>query len=262
MKRLSFFFVILLCLVAMQRSIYKINPYTCDGCGRCVLECDYGAIIADSLGFYIDETLCDDCGDCIGTCPSGAIFVRDGRVRISGSIFSASTNFYIAGAIITIGSITTTTDRFGNYYIETDPGTYDILFSSTGHEDSLLVSQTFEGDGCYQYIVTLNEENTENNNPGLINELSGISLEVYPNPFNPQTNIEYSVKCDSFVEISIYNVKGQKVITLLEKQVSAGKHFISWNGKKLDGSNSSSGIYFIRLRTGNNVRTIKSILMK
>ncbi len=243
----------------MQRSIYKINPYTCDGCGRCVFECDNNAIIADSLGFYIDESLCDDCGDCISTCISNAIFVRDGRVRISGTIFSSSTSFYISGAVITIDSVTVNTDRFGNYYHELNPGIYNITFSAVGYQDSVITSQPFEGDGCYQYNITLNDENTKVNN---VSKYTETEIRVSPNPFNPETNIEYSIETNSHVIICVYNMKGQKIVTLLNKQVQAGKHNIVWNGRNQNGKSLSSGTYMISMSVGNQVKTVKAVLLK
>ncbi len=259
MKRFSLIFASLLFLAAMQRSVYKINPYTCDSCGRCVFACENNAIITDSLGFHIDDSLCDDCGDCVSECLSGAIFVRDGQVRISGSIFSGSTGFYLSGAEISLDTLTTTTDRFGNYYIELNPGTYNMTFSAAGYQDSTLVSQVFTADGCYQYNITLNDEITDIKHT---NNFPKSTVKVSPNPFNPETNIVFSVEKDSNVEISVYNLKGQRLVTLLQKKVSKGEHSIRWDGRDGKGNILTSGTYLIRSAIGSKKTTSKAVLLK
>ena len=54
----------------------------------------------------------------------------------------------------------------------------------------------------------------------------------YPNSFNPSTTIKYALSKDSHVNISIYNIKGQKVKTLLSENVKAGHHSIVWDGRE------------------------------
>ncbi|MCK4653726.1 MAG: hypothetical protein KAU01_04715 [Candidatus Cloacimonetes bacterium] len=76
-------------------------------------------------------------------------------------------------------------------------------------------------------------------------------LGIYPNPFNPlgagrspETTISYSLKEDTKVSISIYNIKGQKVRTLVNKEVNSGYHKVIWKGKDDNGRNVSTGVYF------------------
>ena len=84
----------------------------------------------------------------------------------------------------------------------------------------------------------------------------------YPNPFNPETTIFYSVKNDAKVSVEIYNLLGQKVKTLVNGSVKKGNHGLTWNGKDETGRNVSSGIYFYRMTTGKYTSTQKMILMK
>ncbi len=79
----------------------------------------------------------------------------------------------------------------------------------------------------------------------------------YPNPFNPSTVIEFSIPSNEFVNLSVYNVLGQKVSELVNSQVSAGTY--SYN---FDASNFSSGIYYYTLNTGNFSSTKKMMLVK
>jgi len=86
----------------------------------------------------------------------------------------------------------------------------------------------------------------------------------YPNPFNPTTTISFSIPNESNVELSIYNIKGQKIKTLVSAHVSAGKHSIVWNGDDESGKPVSSGVYFYKFRTesGNYSSSKKMLLMK
>jgi predicted outer membrane repeat protein len=84
----------------------------------------------------------------------------------------------------------------------------------------------------------------------------------YPNPFNPTTTINYSLKENSKVSLNIYNIKGQKVKTLVNELLLSGKHSIIWNGRDSNGNRVGSGIYFYKLKTDNFEKTRKMILLR
>ena len=84
----------------------------------------------------------------------------------------------------------------------------------------------------------------------------------YPNPFNPDTAILFSLKEATKASLTIYNMKGQKVKTLKNEYMEAGDHSIVWNGKDDNGSSVSSGIYFYKLNTNSYSKIRKMILMK
>lgn len=84
----------------------------------------------------------------------------------------------------------------------------------------------------------------------------------YPNPFNPVTFIKYDLAEDSRVRMDIYNVKGQLVKTLLNQEMSAGTHSVTWDGKDEGGRAVSSGVYFYRMSLPNKVLTNKMLLLK
>ncbi|MBW6515296.1 MAG: carboxypeptidase regulatory-like domain-containing protein [Candidatus Cloacimonetes bacterium] len=92
----------------------------------------------------------------------------------------------------------------------------------------------------------------------LVTELRG----NYPNPFNPDTNISFSLKEFSHVTIEIYNVKGQRVRTLVNGDMEAGYHTVVWNGRNDQGREAGSGIFFYRMKSGSYNSTKKMILMK
>ncbi len=99
-----------------------------------------------------------------------------------------------------------------------------------------------------------------NDDPGL--DLSFNLAQNYPNPFNPVTQINFSIPHSEHVELGIYNLKGQKVKTLINDQVEAGSHSVIWQGTDDNGTKVSSGIYFYRLKSSKNMQIKKMILSK
>lgn len=79
----------------------------------------------------------------------------------------------------------------------------------------------------------------------------------YPNPFNPSTQISFDLPSASYVNLTIYNVLGQNVTTLIDKKMDAGHHEIEW-----DASNNSSGVYFYRISADNFSQTKKMLMLK
>lgn len=79
----------------------------------------------------------------------------------------------------------------------------------------------------------------------------------YPNPFNPSTRITFAIFKPSFVNLTLYNLVGEKVKTLVNEYKVAGKYTVIF-----DGSNLSSGVYFYTIKTNNSIATKKLILLK
>jgi len=79
----------------------------------------------------------------------------------------------------------------------------------------------------------------------------------YPNPFNPSTNINFSVPKSGFVRLTVYDITGREVITLVNEQLSSGTYKVDWNA-----SNQPSGVYIYRLVAGDYSDVKKMILLK
>jgi hypothetical protein len=79
----------------------------------------------------------------------------------------------------------------------------------------------------------------------------------YPNPFNPTTKVNYELPITNYVELSIYNLIGQKIVTLVSEKQKAGHYQVEW-----DASSLSSGIYYYQITAGEFVQTKKMILIK
>ncbi len=84
----------------------------------------------------------------------------------------------------------------------------------------------------------------------------------YPNPFNPSTIIEYALSTRSHVEITVYNVLGQKINTLVNTTMPAGEHSVAWDGTDYNGSNVASGLYLYQIQAGDYAETRKMLLLK
>ena len=95
-------------------------------------------------------------------------------------------------------------------------------------------------------------------------------LQNYPNPFNSSSQIKAILKEQSNVRISVFNVLGKEVRTLLDKELPAGEYTIEWDGKDSNGNILNSGVYFIKMlanpgssgKANGFQKTIKSLLLK
>ncbi|MCC7431559.1 SBBP repeat-containing protein, partial [bacterium] len=84
----------------------------------------------------------------------------------------------------------------------------------------------------------------------------------FPNPFNPNTTISYTLAKTNNVKLEVYNTNGELVRTLVSEKQNAGSHTSNWNGKDERGNTVSSGVYFYRLATGSFTQTNKMVLLK
>ncbi len=84
----------------------------------------------------------------------------------------------------------------------------------------------------------------------------------YPNPFNPSTTIGYEIPKSSFVSLTIFNVLGEKIRTLVDETKQAGRYSIFWDGKNETGSKAPSGLYFYQLQAEEFACTYKMVLEK
>ena len=112
--------------------------------------------------------------------------------------------------------------------------------------------QSNDGDTYHQIRMNLNVLNVDDFQPATF------SLQQnYPNPFNPSTTISFFVPTILDVKITAYNVVGNEVSTLLNKTLPAGMESIIWNAQ-----DQPSGVYFIRMQSGDFIKTQKVMLLK
>jgi hypothetical protein len=100
--------------------------------------------------------------------------------------------------------------------------------------------------------VVADIEETATNSPN-----SYYLLNNYPNPFNPTTTINYQLPVTSFIDLSIFNTLGQKVVTLVSERQATGTYRVNW-----DASDMASGVYLYCLQAGDFVKTNKMLLVR
>ncbi len=84
----------------------------------------------------------------------------------------------------------------------------------------------------------------------------------YPNPFNPMTNIEYSIQKAGHVTLTVFNIIGQEITSLVDEHQLAGSYRVMWNIQDSNLGSLPSGIYFYRLQVGNFKDTKRLLLLK
>jgi hypothetical protein len=89
-----------------------------------------------------------------------------------------------------------------------------------------------------------------------------LKLDCFPNPFNPETTIRYSLSESGPVDVKLYNLRGQCVRSLQHENITAGEHTIIFNGTDDHGKGLASGVYFCRIRSEKGSTVHKMMLMK
>jgi len=115
----------------------------------------------------------------------------------------------------------------------------------------------YGGPTPYELEPTDSEENT-------INVIAVNSISIYPNPFNPSTNIALSLNENDIqqpVSVKIFNIKGQLVKTIVNNEVVHTTNFV-WNGKDNNNNSTSSGMYFVKMNTATSEVSKKMLLIK
>ena len=116
-----------------------------------------------------------------------------------------------------------------------------------------------DGDSLFVYstpVTAVGEENQEN-----LSTKFNLN-QNYPNPFNAQTTIKYYLPQNSRVELSIYNIKGQKVKTLVDGFQSTGFKNVTWDSTNRNGEQVASGVYFYKIKTDYSQEIKKMVLLK
>ncbi len=138
------------------------------------------------------------------------------------------------------------------------------LINGTNHRIYLFFldedeySMDSSGDLYFAAIDIGSLSNEQNQIPNV----NPLEVSNYPNPFNPQTTIKYNLPENGNVTLEVFNLKGQKVKTLVNQTQKSGEHSIIWDGKDDNARNLTSGIYFYKIKQGKFTSTKKMILMK
>ena len=180
---------------------------------------------------------------------------------LAGNVYEANTNIPIPYAYIQVNSATynteTQSDIDGYYYMDLPNELYGVDcwkngFVSMHVNDIEIANNAVIQDFYLDPIIAMDE-----------NEIEAImSLgRNYPNPFNPETNISFTLTSTDNTELIIYNIKGEKIKTLVNRILEMGDHLVIWHG--IDESNQAvaSGVYFYQLKVGNKIIDSKKMLL-
>ncbi len=157
------------------------------------------------------------------------------------------------------------------FYPETDQfaGAPRLLFPCGTQEDANICPQqglynlTPTGDQMFLNAVAfmLGKEVAVAENPYDIPADFNLA-QNYPNPFNPSTTIEFSLPSATNLRLNVYNMLGQKVVTLADKFYQAGQYSVSWDGRDASGHMVETGVYLYRIESANMTMSKKMLLMK
>lgn len=128
-------------------------------------------------------------------------------------------------------------------------------YKNGGGDDCMALYSMGSGTGTYASRLCQSTVGIGNNNNQIPNVYS--LSQNFPNPFNPVTEIKFSIPEQSFVKLVVYDINGNEVATLVNTQKSPGNYNVSF-----DASNFASGIYFYKLTAGNFENTKKMALVK
>lgn len=148
---------------------------------------------------------------------------------------------------------------YWHVYIDYLPVEYqsdqDSLVTGLVYANGKLYLANNEKVWSYQIEVATDDQ-TQTTSPEITN------IGCYPNPFKDNTYIKFKNRTDANIEINIFNIKGQLVKQLLQKNVDSGEHQFIWDGKKNNGQSATAGVYFYNLKSGRYSHTGKILLLK
>ena len=141
--------------------------------------------------------------------------------------------------------------------------------SGLSFEQSLMENNEYESDNTAKYSpVIANDTNNSSLQPSAIEPNTEkptkyLLKQNYPNPFNPTTKVEFEIpEYTDNLELSVFNVVGQKIATLYKGQMKIGRFSLIWDGTNSLGRLLPSGVYFVNMSTKNYKKSVKVILMK
>lgn len=146
-----------------------------------------------------------------------------------------------------------------NETIVTEYGYNSNLSGITYFSDTNFTYTFYENSTYYLNLKTISTPSSLNDTNTSRKDLN---VKAYPNPFNPSTTISFQLEKDSNVDVSIYNIKGQKVTSLLKGKLTKGHHSFNWNGMNKNQDAIASGMYLCRIKTDNQQVVTKLYLIK
>ena len=124
------------------------------------------------------------------------------------------------------------------------------------------ISGTPQAEGSLVYIYTVTDALDASVTMQLQTRPAAFSLATnYPNPFNPATTIQYALPQSADVQLTVYNVVGQVVRTLVAEHQAAGRYLVAWDATNDNGQSLSAGVYFYRLQASGEFHAVRKMLL-
>ena len=137
----------------------------------------------------------------------------------------------------------------------------DSVFTADIYDDGIYIIKGLVTDGEFTEEIIWEVTQSNSISDLILPKRTKLSNN-YPNPFNPQTKMDYQLKSLSNVSIVIYNYKGEKVRTLINSMKKPGFYSATWNGKNDFGRTLSSGVYFYMMKTADYQKIKRAIMVK
>jgi len=178
---------------------------------------------------------------------------------ITGIVRNSSNNSTLPNVTVSIAGLQASTNQSGVFTIANIPaGNHVLIASRTGFDEYQRTVTIVAGQ---QLIVDIDLD--------IVSDSEIVDLPIYtalqgnyPNPFNPTTTIRFDLANAGNVKIEIFNIRGQRVNSLMNSELEAGRHSVEWNGTDESGRIVSSGVYFYTMQAGEFSSTRRMILMK
>lgn len=223
----------------------------------------------------------DDCWDILYDVSSGDVFItglaggEDFPVTIHSydTSFNGQSDVFISRMSDDLSRLNASTFLGGSYY---DFG-LELIFSE---DDNIIIAGNVSSfdfpstpgaydeslNGDYDAFIAIMDKNLSAQPVGIYPPIdrpdeSGLVLfQNFPNPFSHSTYISFQLPESSHVNIDIYGIFGEKIISLADNTFKAGEHVISWDGKNHSGKEVGKGMFVVNLTAGKEVRSIKMII--
>ncbi len=230
--------------------------------------------ISGLIDEYYDLTELKNITDCeiisSGNEVPAAYHTTTGEVATSEAL--ESVYVYVTGEL----EVTAEQNEYGEWYINDGTGECQVddgFFYLDSVDPAIVITLgdvwgTIRGMVDYSYDlyainpITVDDisEYVGTNNEDI--DMPQFTTSNFPNPFNPETSIQFNLPEAGNTTLDIYNVRGQKINTLVNEHLDADQHTVVWNGTDASGKNVTSGIYFYKISSGRYTATKKMILLK
>ncbi|MDX2472111.1 MAG: NosD domain-containing protein, partial [Candidatus Krumholzibacteria bacterium] len=258
-----------------SNGIYGNSTAAIDVTNTTVQNCTYGVYCVGNNSIALTDCLIEANSYGVNATSGNISFLR---TRV---INNATYGVYLQGATPTFGNtLAEWNDIYGNgsglagrdlrNYL-TDIEAKFVHWGTMDHGDVLDQTYDFHDNKDFGYITVLPFINSQHDTEttavddgpvsGAVPMAFGLHQNA-PNPFNPSTVIRFDLAAAMPVQLRIYDVSGAVVATLLDEQVSAGYHQAVWSGNDDQGRAVASGLYFYRIRAGENLETRPMMLVK